>query len=88
VAALLRGAPQRVYHVCDDASLKTGAHFDLVADRSGLPRPPRITRAEAVACMTPMQLSFLAESRRLSNRRLKQELRVALRYPTVASALD
>jgi nucleoside-diphosphate-sugar epimerase len=88
VAALLRGAPQRVYHVCDDGELKTGAHFDLVADRSGLPRPPRISRAEAGACMTPMQLSFLSESRRLSNRRLKQELRVTLRYPTVASAFD
>jgi hypothetical protein len=38
--------------------------------------------------MTPMQLSFLSESRRLSNRRLKQELRVTLRYPTIGSAFD
>jgi hypothetical protein len=37
--------------------------------------------------MTPMQLSFLSESRRLSNRRLKRELRLNLRYPTVADAL-
>jgi nucleoside-diphosphate-sugar epimerase len=87
VAALLRGLPQRVYHVCDDGTLKTGAHFDLVADRCGLPRPPRIGRAEAEAHMTPMQLSFLSESRRLSNRRLKRELRLTLRYPTVADAL-
>ncbi|MGM9485981.1 SDR family oxidoreductase [Ideonella sp. YS5] len=86
-AALMRGAPQRIYHACDDGALKTGAHFDLVADRSGLPRPPRISRAEAQACMTPVQLSFLSESRRLSNRRLKQELRVKLRYPTISSAL-
>jgi nucleoside-diphosphate-sugar epimerase len=87
LAALWRGAPQRIYHACDDGALKTGAHFDLVADRSGLPRPPRISRAEAQARMTPMQLSFLSESRRLSNRRLKQELRVKLRYPTISSAL-
>jgi nucleoside-diphosphate-sugar epimerase len=87
VAALVRGAPQRIYHVCDDGTLKTGAHFDLVADRCGLPRPPRISRAEAEAVMTPMQLSFLSESRRLSNRRLKRELRLALRYPTIAEAL-
>lgn len=87
VAALMRGAPQRAYHVCDDGMLKTGAHFDLVADRCGLPRPPRISRAEAEARMSPMQLSFLAESRRLSNRRLKRELRLVLRYPTIADAL-
>jgi len=88
VAALLRCMPQRIYHVCDDGTLKTGAHFDLVADRCGLPRPPRISRAEAEARMTPLQLSFLSESRRLSNRRLKQELRLTLRYRTVADALD
>ncbi|HJV70442.1 SDR family oxidoreductase [Ideonella sp.] len=87
VAALVRGAPQRAYHVCDDSVLKMGEHFDAVADRFGLPRPPRISRAEARQRMTPMQLSFLGESRRLSNRRLKAELRVALHYPTVADGL-
>jgi nucleoside-diphosphate-sugar epimerase len=86
-AALLRGAPQRAYHVCDDSTLKMGDHFDAVADGCGLPRPPRLSRAQAASVMTPMQLSFLAESRRLSNRRLKDELRFALRYPTVSQAL-
>jgi hypothetical protein len=37
--------------------------------------------------MSPMQLSFLSESRRLDNQRLKRELRVRLCYPTVADAL-
>ena len=87
-AALMRGAPQRAYHVCDDGTLKTGAHFDLVADSCGLPRPTRISRAEAEARMSPMQLSFLSESRRLSNRRLKHELRVKLLYPTIADAFS
>ncbi len=87
VAALHRGAPQRVYHVCDDAESRMGEHFDLVADLAGLPRAPRLSRTEAAAQLSPMQMSFLSESRRLDNRRLKRELRVRLRYPTVAEAL-
>jgi nucleoside-diphosphate-sugar epimerase len=88
VAALHRGAPQRAYNVCDFSELKMGDHFDAVADRFGLPRPPRISRAEAQQQMTPVQLSFLSESRRLSNRRLIHELRLRLRYPTVADGLE
>jgi nucleoside-diphosphate-sugar epimerase len=88
VAALHRGAPQRAYNVCDFSGLKMGDHFDAVADRFGLPRPPRISRAEAQQQMTPVQLSFLSESRRLSNRRLIHELRLRLRYPTVADGLE
>ncbi|WP_119292935.1 NAD-dependent epimerase/dehydratase family protein [Azohydromonas sediminis] len=86
VAALLRGAPQRVYHVCDDGERRMGEHFDLVADLAGLPRPPRLSRDEARTQLSPMQLSFLGESRRLVNARLKRELRVRLRYPTVEDA--
>jgi nucleoside-diphosphate-sugar epimerase len=87
VAALLRGLPQRVLHVCDDTELKMGDYFDLAADLCGLPRPPRITRAEATAALSPLLLSFMSESRRLDNRRMKRELRLALRYPTVRDGL-
>ena len=87
VAALHRGAPQRVVHVCDDTELKMGEYFDLAADLCGLPRPRRIDPAQAPLEMSPMQLSFMGESRRLSNARLKRELRLRLRYPTVADGL-
>lgn len=87
IAALVRGAPQRVVHASDDTELKMGAYFDLAADLCGLPRPPRITRAEAQERLSPMLMSFMSESRRLDNRRLKRELRVALRYPTVREGL-
>ena len=87
VAALHRGLPQRVVHACDDTDLKMGAYFDLAADLASLPRPPRISRSEAAQQMSPMQLSFMSESRRLDNTRLKQELRLRLRYPTVAQGL-
>lgn len=87
VAALHRGRPQRAYNVSDCSVVKMGDHFDAVADRFGLPRPRRISRAEAAQEMSPMQLSFLSESRRLMNRRLLHELRLTLRYPTVADGL-
>ncbi|MBX3622324.1 MAG: SDR family oxidoreductase [Rhizobacter sp.] len=87
VAALHRGLTQRVLHASDDTELKMGDYFDLAADLCGLPRPPRIAREHAAAQMSPVQLSFLSESRRLDNRRLKHELRLRLRYPTVREGL-
>jgi nucleoside-diphosphate-sugar epimerase len=87
VAALLRGAALRIYHACDDTDLTMGAYFDLAADLSGLPRPPRVTRAQARQQLSPMLMSFMSESRRLSNHRLKRELHLRLRYPTVREGL-
>jgi len=87
VLALHRGLPQRVLHASDDTELRMGDYFDLAADLCGLPHPPRITLAAAAAILPPMQMSFMSESRRLHNRRMKQELRLALRYPTVADGL-
>lgn len=82
-AALHYGKPGRIYHACDDSKLKMGEYFDLVADQFDLPRPPRISRAEAESFISPGMLSFMQESRRLANIRIKHELRVNLRYPTV-----
>ncbi len=87
LAALWRGKPQRIVHVNDDAELPMGDYFDLVADLSGLPRPPRITPEQARASLSPMQQSFMGESRRLINHRLKEELKVRLRWPDVRAVL-
>lgn len=87
VAALWRGKPQRVVHVNDHTDMRMGDYFDLVADLSGLPRPPRLTREQAATQLSPMALSFMSESRRLKNTRLTRELRVELRYPTVREGL-
>lgn len=87
VAALARGKPQRVLHASDDTELRMGEYFDLAADLCGLPRPPRISREQARQQLSPMQLSFMSESRRLDNRRLKQDLRLRLRHPTVVEGL-
>jgi len=87
VAALQRGKACRVYHASDDSHLKMGGYFDQVADAFGLPRVPRISRAEAQNVLSPMLLSFMNESRRLTNQRMKHELKVQLSYPTVADLL-
>ena len=82
--ALERGAAGRIYNASDDSEMKMGDYFDLAADRAGLARPPRITRAAAEAgAISPGLLSFMRESRRLVNTRMKDELRVRLRYPSV-----
>jgi nucleoside-diphosphate-sugar epimerase len=88
VAAVFRGRPNRAYNVADDAELKMGDWFDAVADAFSLPRPPRVTWEEAETRMAPALLSFMSESRRLSNARMKRELRVSLRYPTPAAMLS
>lgn len=88
VAALHRGGPGRMYNVADDAPIRMGDYFDLVAENFGLPFPPRVTRAEAGRVMPESLLLFMSESRRLVNHRLKQELRLKLRYPTVRHGID
>jgi nucleoside-diphosphate-sugar epimerase len=87
VAALHRGLPQRIVHASDDTELKMGDYFDLAAGLCGLPKPLRITREQAREQLSPMLLSFMSESRRLDNRRLKRELRLKLRYPTAHTGL-
>jgi len=87
VASLFRSEPGRVYNATDDSCLRLGEYLDLVAERFGLPRAPRLAQAELRAAVSPMQFSFFEESRRLSNRRIKDELRVRLRFPTVGDGL-
>ena len=82
VAALYHGRANRAYNVCDDSEMKMGAWFDTVADAFHLPRPPRVSWDDAERQIAPMLLSFMSESRRLANARMKRELRVRLRHPT------
>lgn len=85
--ALFRARPCRVYHAVDDSDMKMADYFDAVADAAGLARPLRLPREKLQEAVSPMLLSFMSESRRLSNRRMKAELGVRLRYPTVNDAL-
>ena len=88
VAALYRGRPNRAYNACDDSEMKMGAWFDLVADAFHLPRPRRVSWDDAERQIAPMLLSFMSESRRLVNARMKRELRIRLRHPTPHAMLE
>ncbi|MRW91255.1 sugar nucleotide-binding protein [Duganella sp. FT80W] len=85
--ALYRALPNRTYHAVDDSDMKMAHYFDAVADAFQLPRPPRLPRAQLQQVVTPALLSFMSESRRLRNDRIKRELGVSLCYPTVADLL-
>ena len=84
---LFRLQPNRAYHTVDDSDMKMAAYFDAVADAFSLQRPPRLPRSVLREQVSPMLLSFMSESRRLSNDRLKRELGIRLRYRTVADGL-
>ena len=80
--ALEEEAPPGIYNAADDTEMKLGDWLDLVAQRHGLPRPPRVARAQAVGLS-----SFMRESRRLGNDKLKRELGIRLQFPTVHEGL-
>jgi len=87
IAALVRGGRGRVYNAVDRSQLTMGEYFDLVADRCGLPRPPRLPRAQLRAAVSPMMYSFMSESRRIIGERIERELKLRLAWPTVADTL-
>ncbi len=85
--AVWRGKPQRVYNVNDDSQMRMGDYFDMAAGLYALAKPPRISRAQAQTELPAMQLSFMSESRRMVNTRMKRELRLQLRYADVKDGL-
>jgi nucleoside-diphosphate-sugar epimerase len=86
--AIFRGRGGRAYNINDDASLKMGDYYDGMAGVFGLAWPPRMSRAECAQRLTPMMMSFMSESRRLDNARMKKELRMKLQWPQVIDGLQ
>tara|TARA_Y100001936_G_scaffold252558_1_gene312752 strand:- start:40798 stop:41700 length:903 start_codon:yes stop_codon:yes gene_type:complete len=87
-AALRYAKPGRIYNASDDSNLKMGEYFDLIADSFNMPRPPRIARINAYKHISNNMLSFMEESRRLTNTRIKNELYINLHYPTVIQGIS
>jgi nucleoside-diphosphate-sugar epimerase len=87
VRALIHPNAAGIYNACDDTELRMGDWLDLIANRAGMPRPPRIARSQAPGLIPAPLLSFMGESRRLSNRRMKAELGMRLRCATVFEGL-
>jgi nucleoside-diphosphate-sugar epimerase len=87
VRALEEDAPVGIYNVCDESDIRMADWMDLVARHARLPKPPRLPRGRIAKQVPPELLSFMNESRRLSNRRMKTVLGLRLRYPTVHEGL-
>jgi nucleoside-diphosphate-sugar epimerase len=85
--ALEHDAPDGIYNAADDSEIRMADWLDLVAERHALPKPARLTREQVKACVAPELYSFMSESRRLDNSRLKQRLGVQLTYATVYEGL-
>ncbi|MHB8533889.1 MAG: SDR family oxidoreductase [Sulfuricaulis sp.] len=87
VAAARRGRPQAIYNVSDGHPSSMTDFFCRVADLLGLARPPAITLEEAHRRLDAGMLSYLAESKRIDNRRMREELGVEPMYPNLAAGL-
>jgi len=84
-ASIERPHPGAVYNVCDDEAAPPEEVIAHAAELLGLPVPP--AEPFDTAEMTPMARSFYAESKRVSNARIKSELGVELAYPTYREGL-
>jgi len=87
LAAAEQASAGEVYNVSDGQPGTMTQYFNAAADLLGLPRPPQVTMAEAQQVMTPMMLSYLTETRRMDNQKLRERLGVTLCYPELESGL-
>jgi nucleoside-diphosphate-sugar epimerase len=76
-----------VYNVTDGQPFSSTTFMNLVAKVAGLPPPPTVSMEEAQLTFSPERLSFLNESRRVSNERMLKHLGVALKYSDVEAGI-
>ncbi|WP_372523266.1 SDR family oxidoreductase [Sulfuricaulis sp.] len=87
IAAARHAHPSRLYNVSDGHPTTMTDFFYRVADVLGIPRPPAVSLEEARRRLGEGMLSYLAESKRIDNRRMREELGVKLLYPDLAAGL-
>jgi len=87
LAAAEKAGDGDIFNVSDGQPGTMTQYFNAVADLLGLPRPEQVSMAEAKQVMNPMMLSYLQETRRMSNDKMLRRLGVVLQYPDLASGL-
>ena len=87
VRAATVAAPPDIVNVCDGNHASSTQFTQIVAREAGLSLPPEIGLEEARKVFTPMRWSFIAESRRLDNTRLREQLGVRLRYANLLEGI-
>ncbi|WP_395697320.1 SDR family oxidoreductase [Methylocella sp.] len=86
-AAIAHEGPGGVWNVADDAPSPPQDVVSYAAGLMGVEPPPETSLEEAEG-LSAMTRSFYAENKRASNRKLKEELRVDLAFPTYRAGLD
>jgi hypothetical protein len=86
VAALDTSASCAI-NVTDGDPASTTDYLCATAELAGLPTPRLVTREEAQTQISPGMLSFLNETRRVDSTRMRDVLRVVLRYPDMRSGI-
>ena len=84
-ASIAKPNPGRAYNVCDDEPCPPQEVVEFAAELLGLPLPPEVPFEEAE--LSPMAKSFYADSKRVSNRRIKTELGYKFIYPNYREGL-
>ena len=87
LAAAERGDAGEIFNISDGHPGTMTEYFNAVADALGYPRPRQVTREEARDVMSPLMLSYVSESRRMSNAKMLSRLGVKLLYPTLADGM-
>ena len=86
--AVFHGRPNRLYNAVDNSHLRLGEYYDLVARHFGLPPPPRLSSEELKKQISEVRWSFMAESRKIANDRIRRELRQSWYHATVGDFLS
>lgn len=86
-ASIAKPDAEAVYNVCDDEPAPPQDVIAYAAALLGVPAPPEVPYEEAAKSMSEMARSFYAESKRVANRRIKDELGVTLAYPDYREGL-
>ena len=84
-ASIAKPDPGTAYNVCDDEPCPPQEAVAFAAQLLGKPLPPEIPFEQAD--LSPMARSFYADSKRVSNRKVKDELAYGFRYPTYREGL-
>jgi len=88
MAAMTQGKNGQIYHACDGQPGTMTDYFKKVAHKAGLPSPPEISLAEGSEQLSAGMMSYMRESRRLSNEKTLNALNVTLIYPSLREGLE
>ncbi|MGH8175940.1 MAG: NAD-dependent epimerase/dehydratase family protein [Steroidobacter sp.] len=87
IAAVVNPEARGVYTISDGASISSTEFMETVARIAGLPPPPQVSMVEAQLTFSDERLSFINESRRVSNERMTKHLGVTLKYANVEEGI-